>query len=337
MNSTTVTADANGNLLSETRYSAFGEIRYSNGATVTDKLYTGQQQETEIGLDYYIARFYDPVIAHFIQPDSLIPQASASASYDRYAYVNGNPINFNDPSGHSPECILGSASGCLQWAGLTGVNAAAGLEKYSDDVHANLSIYGVDASNVRLDLAQKALMAVAAAANAVSTVNGLPPQLALQKAAGSFSIHQVYDPEFLGFAPPFTRAVFIGPTSSITNIVHEIGHRIDFYGSGGNPLRYKSQTFIEMNSPGCKPGYVGCLNNSADNLYAFVNFLTSGSPRGTYSVLSETWTTAYGQRASIEDYAESFTVWVRNTADFGLDPNIRVDPARLALIVDSLN
>lgn len=52
VNSTSVTADVNGNLLSETRYSAFGEIRYTTGVTVTDKLYTGQQQETELGLDY---------------------------------------------------------------------------------------------------------------------------------------------------------------------------------------------------------------------------------------------------------------------------------------------
>jgi hypothetical protein len=31
VNSTTITTDANGNMLSETRYSAFGEIRYANG------------------------------------------------------------------------------------------------------------------------------------------------------------------------------------------------------------------------------------------------------------------------------------------------------------------
>jgi RHS repeat-associated protein len=99
VNSTTVTANADGSFQSEIRYSAYGEVRYSYGTVVTDKLYTGQQQETEIGLDYYIARFYDPVIAHFIQPDSLIPKASASASYDRYGNVNNNPINFNDSSG----------------------------------------------------------------------------------------------------------------------------------------------------------------------------------------------------------------------------------------------
>ena len=111
VNSTTVTANVDGSFQSEVRYSAYGEVRHADGVTVTDKLYTGQQQEVEIGLSYYIARWYDPAIAHFIQADSVIPQASASASYDRYAYVYNNPINLNDPTGnracddnYSPEC-----------------------------------------------------------------------------------------------------------------------------------------------------------------------------------------------------------------------------------------
>ena len=106
VNSTTVTANADGSFQSEVRYSAYGEVRHADGTTVTDKLYTGQQQEVEIGLSYYIARFYDPVIAHFIQADSVIPQASASASYDRYACVSGNPTNFSDPTGNIP---------CVDW------------------------------------------------------------------------------------------------------------------------------------------------------------------------------------------------------------------------------
>jgi RHS repeat-associated protein len=75
-----------GSFVSEVRYSAFGEIRSYNGTTVTDKLYTGQQQETEIGLDYYVARYYDPVTAHFIQPDSMVPEAGKSQGFDRYAH-----------------------------------------------------------------------------------------------------------------------------------------------------------------------------------------------------------------------------------------------------------
>ncbi len=76
-----------------------GEIR--DGATATDYRYTGQRDEFEIGLYYYVARYYDPVVGRFISADTLIPQPGSSQAYDRYAYVNNNPINFNDPSGHA--------------------------------------------------------------------------------------------------------------------------------------------------------------------------------------------------------------------------------------------
>ena len=78
----------------------FGEVRTSSGTTVTDKKYTGQQQEAEIGLDYYVSRFYDPTIAHFVQMDPMIPESSKPQAFDRYAYVENNPIRFNDPTGH---------------------------------------------------------------------------------------------------------------------------------------------------------------------------------------------------------------------------------------------
>lgn len=111
VNSTTITADANGILLSETRYSAFGEVRYANGTTVTDKLYTGQQQETEIGLDYYVARFYDPEIAHFVQPDMMVSNIGRLQGFDLYSYVNNNPIKLIDPSGHASCNFLFGCSG----------------------------------------------------------------------------------------------------------------------------------------------------------------------------------------------------------------------------------
>jgi len=42
-------------------------------------------------------------ITHFSQPDSIIPDGVQG--YDRYAYVANNPINRNDPTGHTPICI----------------------------------------------------------------------------------------------------------------------------------------------------------------------------------------------------------------------------------------
>jgi len=98
INSTSVTVDDTGNLLSALKYTAYGELR--NGTSTTDYQYTGQRNEVEIGLYYYVARMYDPQLARFISADTIVPEAGNAKAYDRYAYVNGNPVNFNDPSGH---------------------------------------------------------------------------------------------------------------------------------------------------------------------------------------------------------------------------------------------
>ncbi len=75
----------------------------------TDYLYTGQRQESEVGLYYYVARWYDPAIGRFIQADSVVPNPGRAVGWDRYSYTYNNPIKYNDPSGHTPllDGILG--------------------------------------------------------------------------------------------------------------------------------------------------------------------------------------------------------------------------------------
>jgi len=65
-----------------------------------DYRYTGQLEQAELGLYYYVARWYDPIIAHFAQADTIVPSPGNAVAYDRYAYVINNPILLNDPSGH---------------------------------------------------------------------------------------------------------------------------------------------------------------------------------------------------------------------------------------------
>jgi hypothetical protein len=55
-----------------------------------------------VGLYFYNARWYDPLLGRFTQPDSIVPQAGSPLAWDRYSYVNNNPINYSDPSGHWP-------------------------------------------------------------------------------------------------------------------------------------------------------------------------------------------------------------------------------------------
>ena len=134
LNSTSLTLNTSGGVTGEMVYSAFsfsltasecffshslmasecfaGETRYSFGAVPTDRLYTGQY-EAEAGLYFYNARWYDNYLGQFAQADSIIPEPGNPMTWDRYAYVNNNPVRFNDPSGHDVDCGIGE-SGCRQ-------------------------------------------------------------------------------------------------------------------------------------------------------------------------------------------------------------------------------
>ncbi|MBI5823371.1 MAG: RHS repeat-associated core domain-containing protein [Chloroflexi bacterium] len=53
------------------------------------------------GLMHYGARMYDPALGRFTSADTIVP--GGVQGYDRYAYVNNNPIRYNDPTG---TCVL---------------------------------------------------------------------------------------------------------------------------------------------------------------------------------------------------------------------------------------
>jgi RHS repeat-associated protein len=95
------TTDASGALTAETRYLPFGEVRTDVGTiSSTDYGYTFQREVASTGLMDYKARAYDPSLGRFVQPDSIVPSAANPQAYNRYGYVNDNPLKYNDPSGH---------------------------------------------------------------------------------------------------------------------------------------------------------------------------------------------------------------------------------------------
>jgi len=49
-------------------------------------LYTGQRALEELGIYYYNARWYDPYLNRWLQPDTIIPESSDSQSFDRHSY-----------------------------------------------------------------------------------------------------------------------------------------------------------------------------------------------------------------------------------------------------------
>ena len=72
-------------------------------------LFTGQEFDREAGLYYYNARYYDPEIGRFIQPDTIIPYVFDSQSFNRYAYCRNNPVMCVDPSGHQAMIIVNNS------------------------------------------------------------------------------------------------------------------------------------------------------------------------------------------------------------------------------------
>jgi len=54
----------------------------------------------------YKARINDAISGRIIQPDTLVPEPGSSQGYNRYTYVNNNPVGYTDSSGHWVETAL---------------------------------------------------------------------------------------------------------------------------------------------------------------------------------------------------------------------------------------
>lgn len=183
LGSTSLTTDAAGNKISELRYcevslwdKAWGEERYASGGTATNYGYTGQYSYTEdFGLMYYGARWYDPTIGRFNQPDVNIPGTQGVQAWDRYAYVNNNPLLYTDPSGNWIETAfdlisLGMTLNDIRNEGMTGMNA---LMLVTDVVSVVLPIVpaGVSHALRAAKIASKLANTADAAADTIKTVD----------------------------------------------------------------------------------------------------------------------------------------------------------------------
>ena len=101
LGSTSLVVDSSGQQAANQTYLPYGDVwGVSANDLPTSFTFTGQREAPETGLMYYVARFYDPEIGHFIQADTIIPSSGNPIGWNRYAYANYNPINYNDPSGH---------------------------------------------------------------------------------------------------------------------------------------------------------------------------------------------------------------------------------------------
>lgn len=107
LGSSSLITDESGAVVEETKYDPWGEV--IAGGTKSKFQYTGQEKDSETGLNYYNARYYDPHIRRFTQPDDMLPDPYDPQQINRYAYVRNNPIRYTDPTGHFIQQIAISA------------------------------------------------------------------------------------------------------------------------------------------------------------------------------------------------------------------------------------
>jgi len=81
-------------------YMPYGATQANSGTLDVRHKYTGQELDAEIGLYFYNARYYDPVLGRFTQADTIVPNPANPQTLNRYTYVGNNPIIMVDRDGH---------------------------------------------------------------------------------------------------------------------------------------------------------------------------------------------------------------------------------------------
>ena len=103
LGSITSLTDAKGQVVQAYDYDSFGNMRQEGNLVKQPYGFTGRECDSETGLYFYRARYYDPQMGRFISKDPI----GFGGGINVYAYVGGNPINKIDPRGlDNPGCDM---------------------------------------------------------------------------------------------------------------------------------------------------------------------------------------------------------------------------------------
>jgi RHS repeat-associated protein len=80
-------------------YLPYGGTFTGTGTTENTHQYTAKELEAATGLYYYGARYHNPNIGRFMSPDPAGADPTDPQSWNRYAYVQNNPMKYVDPNG----------------------------------------------------------------------------------------------------------------------------------------------------------------------------------------------------------------------------------------------
>jgi len=101
LGTTRLVLDAYGVLQSQHDYEPYGmEMPPTYNPSGNKYQFTGHERDQDSGLDYMHFRYYGASLGRFMKPDNIGGNPANPQSWNLYSYVNGNPVNMNDPTGH---------------------------------------------------------------------------------------------------------------------------------------------------------------------------------------------------------------------------------------------
>lgn len=102
-------------------YDAFGNALVTTGSTPNVYLYRGEAWDSDLGLYYLRARWYNPVTGRFVSQDPENGIITDPKTLHKYVYANGDPVNLMDPTGRAAATATWGGGGSLgEYAMLLG-------------------------------------------------------------------------------------------------------------------------------------------------------------------------------------------------------------------------
>ena len=100
-NSVTGILTETANLTNSYQYDSYGNLTSGTADGVNYYGYNGESTNVKTGLQYLRARYYNAENGTFTTEDSDLGTTENPLTRNRYAYTSNNPVNYDDPTGHS--------------------------------------------------------------------------------------------------------------------------------------------------------------------------------------------------------------------------------------------
>jgi RHS repeat-associated protein len=105
LGSVNLVTDDHGKVIERRDYKPYGDRFHwagpHSGPRELPYTFNGHRFDDTTGLYYFGARHYDSEIGRFITADTQVPDPMNPKTLNRYAFAGGNPINYQDPTGHA--------------------------------------------------------------------------------------------------------------------------------------------------------------------------------------------------------------------------------------------